>query len=349
MKRYVAVKDRSRGWVSRYWRGELQGSGSTPSVVFGTAEVLYGVVVRVRNGLYDRGVLRVRNAGVPVVSVGNLTVGGTGKTPISSWLASRLAQLGGRPAIVVRGYGRDEIEVHRALNPVVPVFVARRRTEGARAAAAAGADCIVLDDGFQHRALRRTVDLVLIAADSWTETRRLLPRGPWREPLTSLRRADFVLLTRKAVSRRRTEAIVDVLKDAGVAAPIGTAHLRNTRLVPLHEGAPPTELGALAGRRVVAITSLADPRPFLSSLECAGIDARPLTFPDHHEFTREDILDIRQEAGAHVLVMTLKEAVKLRNRLPGGAEGYFAEQEVVLESGEVELDAMLRRTLAGPG
>src|SRR5690348_7442624 len=130
---------------------------------------------------------------LPTLSVGNVTVGGTGKTPVAAWIAAELIDRGARPAIVLRGYGDDEPLVHARLNPDVPVIVAPDRLEGIARAAASGADVAVLDDAFQHRRAQRTADIVLVSAERWTRTPRLLPAGPWRESLRALRRTSMIL------------------------------------------------------------------------------------------------------------------------------------------------------------
>ena len=119
---------------------------------------IFSTAVAVKNVLYDIGLLRARKLALPAVSVGNLSVGGTGKTPVSAWVAAELARRGARPAIVLRGYGDDEVLVHRALNPGVPVIVDADRVRGAATAKAQGATVVVLDDAFQHRRAARDAD-----------------------------------------------------------------------------------------------------------------------------------------------------------------------------------------------
>src|SRR5690606_37512688 len=187
-----------REWVPRWWRGEAGWVGRGASAALWPAEQLFRGIVAARNRAFDSGLLRSERAPIPVISVGNLGVGGAGKTPFAAWVAGRLHEYGRRPAIVLRGYGADEILVHRELNPDVPVHAARARIEGVREAAARGSDVVILDDGFQHRAIQRDLDVVLLTADGWTGEVRLLPRGPWREDLGALRRADLVVVTRKA-------------------------------------------------------------------------------------------------------------------------------------------------------
>ncbi|MDQ6717599.1 MAG: tetraacyldisaccharide 4'-kinase, partial [Gemmatimonadota bacterium] len=173
---------------------------------------LYRAVSSARGMLYDRRVLPVYQSSIPVVSVGNLTVGGTGKTPISAWIAREILERGRVPAIVLRGYGADEPGVHAVLNPGVQIVVSADRVHAIARAAAQGADVAVLDDAFQHRRVRREVDLVLVSAERWTARRHLLPAGPWREPITSLARATAAVVTRKSASAEHAASVARALE-----------------------------------------------------------------------------------------------------------------------------------------
>jgi tetraacyldisaccharide 4'-kinase len=203
---------------------------------------------------------------------------------------------------------------------------------------------VVLDDGFQHRSLYRDIDIVLISTEQWTERRRMLPRGPWREPLRSLHRASHVLVTRKSASRWEADKVVDSLRDIGIAAEIGTVHIAPTALSRLHGGVvSPEPLERLAGERVVAVSTLADPRPFLTHLQQIGAEVEPLVFGDHHEFSNDEVAMLDDRISRAVGVMTRKEAVKLRGRLRLDADVFLVDQRVELEAGEPQLIDALRR------
>lgn len=332
-------------WAPRWWRGELGASGAALDLLLWPAEALFRAAVGARAAGYERGLLRSHAAEVPVLSVGNLAVGGAGKTPVAAWLARRLQEWGKRPAIVLRGYGADEVLVHGELNPTIPVLAEPRRTEGAARAVAGGADVVVLDDGFQHRRLRRDLDLVLIAAESWSHPVRLLPRGPWREPPGALRRAAAVLVTRKSADADRAAAVAAELRRIAPDAVLAVAHLAPTTLHGLHGGAV-KPLEELSGRRVTAVASLADPRPFALQLERCGAAVELVAFPDHHDFTPAEAAELLRRAGASALVMTRKEAVKLRSLLPDGCDAWVLEQEVRIESGAAALERVLRSAAA---
>lgn len=336
---------RLREWVPRWWRGEGGAGGWLLDRALWPAEVAYRGIVGARNLAYDRGILSQDTPRIPVVSIGNLGVGGAGKTPFAAWVAGRAVEWGRRPAIVLRGYGADEVLVHRELNPGVPVIAAPRRAEGVERAAREGCDAAVLDDGFQHRALRRSLDIVLVAAESWRPPLRLLPRGPWRESRRALERAGVVVVTRKSAPAAEAVALAAELA-RGLAAPVAVCHVAPTRLVPLHAPGESVGLDWLSGRDLLAVASLADPRPFVSHLEEHGARVELLAFPDHHDFDAADAERIARAAGARPLAMTRKEAVKLRPLLPAGLPAMVLDQRVEVESGAAGLDRALREALS---
>jgi len=304
-------------WPRRGVAGHLGGAVLRPlSGVFGLGVALRGLG-------YRFGLLGSRQAPIAVVSVGNLAIGGTGKTPVTLWLAGALQARGARVAIVSRGYGgsaRGVTVVSQGGGPEVgpdvagdePVMLARgfagvviaapRRLDGVVAAAALGCTVAVLDDGFQHRALRRDFDLVLV------DGRRgpLLPSGPLREPLRALKRADAVLLMARdgqplaAPDRVRAPVHAAFLEAVGVVESLGGVW----RLAPM---------GQLAGRRVIAVTGIARPEGFYATLRRweAVID-EVFEFPDHYAYRREDWQRIaRRGHEVDLIVTTEKDLVKL--------------------------------------
>src|SRR4051812_46970228 len=163
--------------LERVWYGDSPGAKLGRAALW-PAEHLYAAAVRLRGAMYDRGLLGITEAPVPVLSVGNLTVGGTGKTPVAAWAVARLRERGAHPAVVLRGYGDDEPLVHERLNPGTTVVRDADRVRGSRTAHAIGADCVVLDDAFQHRRIARTADWVLVSAERVARTTHVLPAGP---------------------------------------------------------------------------------------------------------------------------------------------------------------------------
>lgn len=332
-------------WVHRveeWWRGEVGPWGRVLDLVLAPAELGYRAAVSTYHRAYDRGRRAAESVRVPVISVGNISVGGAGKTPVTRWLVGELRRRGARPAVLHGGYAPDEPALHRAWNPDVPVVVGRERVVGAKRALAEGATVLVLDDGFQHRRLARDLDLVLIAAESWTARPRLLPRGPWREAPAALGRAHVVAVTRKTAT---PEAADQVAAEAARFAP--EAALVRIQLRP----AGWRRFGGAAGGaeprgEAVAVAGIAQPRLFLANARSAGARvAVELIFPDHHDYGYEDLARIRQSAGGRAVVTTAKDAIKLGPMAPD-LEIWALEQEVVVEAGSSALAALLDRLVA---
>jgi len=316
-------------------------------MILAPAEALYRAVVVTRGKLYDWRIFRATDFSVPVLSVGNLSVGGTGKTPVAAWFARRFQESGLAPAIVLRGYGGDEVIVHERLNGGIPVIAAVDRVRGIRDAIAQGVDVVVLDDAFQHRRARRDADVLLVSADAWTGKPRLLPAGPWREPLRAARRASLVIITRKTADRSAVEDVKRALANAAPQVPVavvylGPGDLKSTatgQTLPLH---------ALNGADLTAIAAIAHPASFFKQLTELGAIVRPFSFPDHHAFTRAEARNLAAEAGnSDFVVCTLKDAVKLESLWPAEAGSlWYVSQRLRIEDGQDNIDRLLDKLLA---
>jgi tetraacyldisaccharide 4'-kinase len=322
--------------VDRVWFGE-DVTSRIARAALAAPELLYRAAVSVRGALYDTGVFSTHDPVLPTVSVGNVTVGGTGKTPIAAWVAAELAERGARPSIVLRGYGDDEPLVHERLNPNVPVVVSADRAEGILAAQRAGSTIAVLDDAFQHRRVSRDADLVLVSADRWSATPHLLPAGPWREPLSSIRRATLVLVTRKAASLAQVDSVNESLARIAPRVPRSTISLEPAALVSAtsdgsHEVRPLTDL---TGRDARVITAIGDPHAFLLQLGRLGARVSADVYPDHHAFDDDEIVRFAGSIpAAGLAVCTLKDAVKLAPRWPREAPTlWYVSQRVSVERG----------------
>jgi len=309
---------------------------------------LYGAIMRARGALYERGTLTVHALPLPVLSIGNVSVGGTGKTPLAAWTATRLITLGARPAIVMRGYGGDETLVHAALNPGVPVIADADRVRGAARARASGCDCVVLDDGFQHRRLARTADWVLISAEQFVRSRRVLPAGPLREPLSALTRAHLIIVTRKSATLATAESVAERILAVAPGVDTAVCRLAPTGLVAAGDGAR-SSLDTLRGARVMALAAIGDPAAFFAQLQGLGAEElRTVAFPDHHAFTARDVERvIASAAGCDAAVCTLKDAVKLAPLWPHLALPLlYVSQQAEIERGGMALDASLAGIVA---
>jgi tetraacyldisaccharide 4'-kinase len=341
--------------VQALWQGDgALARGARAALV--PAERAYAAVVRRRNAEYDAG-RRTAIAAVPAVSVGNVTVGGTGKTPVAGWFTDRLQAAGARPAIVLRGYGDDEWREHALAHPGVPVVVDRDRVAGMRSARGRGADCAVLDDAFQHRRAARVSDVVLLSADQWTGRPRLLPTGPFREPLSALRRATEVVVTRKGASRDQADRVWEAVHLVAPGVPVAVVELALGDVVLASPPSAPESAASpsrhpstwLAGRDLVVASGIGDPAAFALQLERAGARLRARhRFPDHHHYTTSDVSRLLRAAdGGDGVCCTLKDAVKLAPLWPRGAPPlWYVSLAVVVERGAEALDRAVARVLA---
>jgi tetraacyldisaccharide 4'-kinase len=292
---------------------------------------LFGLIVRVRNGLYDSGRLLVEKVDCPVISVGNLTVGGSGKTPVVLWLVEEMLRRGIRPVVVSRGYGRHsegtvvllpdralELDAAKvagdeavliARRSGVPVVVSERRADACRAALAGlQPDLFIVDDGFQHRALARDLDIVLLTGQ---ERGALLPAGPLREPLAALSRAGVVLAAAESDFAAPSSPGAGLLGSAGDVHKVERVSLGLVEVVsPDARKAAPEEF---AGRKVMAVAGIGRPEGFFSLLEDSGLDVvETMVFGDHADYSDDDWKRIRGKAlAADVVVTTEKDLVKL--------------------------------------
>lgn len=289
--------------------------------VFSLIELPYTWAVQHRNKRFETAPSLTTRVDVPVVSVGNITMGGTGKTPLVAWLADWAKEHGRRPALVSRGYGsrdgesNDEARELAVRLPDVPHEQNPKRVEAARRVLEeTGADLIIADDAFQHRYLARDLDIVLLDALEPFGFGRVFPRGTLREPMEGLARADVVLLSRAdLVDEQRREAIRRrALEFAPNAAWGMIAHAASHWANYAGERQP---LEAMSGKRVVAFCGLGNPAGFRATLGKQGLDVATFEeFPDHHAYREDDIhrLDaLASQHGADAIVCTMKDLVKV--------------------------------------
>lgn len=296
---------------------------------------LYGLGAWGRRSLYDRGWLQAKRLPVPVLSLGNLVVGGVGKTPLTAFLAQRCQAAGCRVAIVSRGYGGearginvvsdgrqiflkppragDEAYLLALKLPGIPVITGPDRYQaGWRAWEAFRPEVILLDDGFQHFQLHRDLDVVLLDAARPFGNGWLLPRGPLREPVATLKRPLVLVLTRYEADRH--QANWEDVRAAFPAATVVRAAFRLS-LALRYPGAQAVSLTELANLTLTGLAGLARPEVFAASLRDAGVDLRGFfSFPDHHAFTAAElagVVDAARGQGAAGLVTTEKDWARL--------------------------------------
>ena len=332
---------RLAGWLRRSWDGQ---TGPLGRMIIGLtlpAEMLYRGAVFLRNRGHDLGFLPESEGDIPVISVGNIAVAGTGKTPVSSWLLGRLTSMGHSPALVTRGYGSDEIFLYEAWNLGVPVVVHESKLEGVARAAREGATVAVLDDGFQHRALKRDVDIVLLAAEHGLDG-PALPRGRFREAASALVRADAIVVTRKVATQDEACALGRLAMAWAPNAVWGQIHLKEdvwTELV------SEPRVDAPAGD-LLAVAGIAEPDAFHEMVRsrASGV-VECMAFPDHHPFSDKDVRRIVERAGGRPVVTTEKDAVKLRTYSQEMPRTYVLRLRVAWDFGQDAVMELIRRAL----
>lgn len=319
----------------------------------------YALVVRLRNGLYSRGLFRARKVSAVVISVGNLTVGGTGKTPLVAWLCQAMRQRQRRCAVLTRGYKAkkgelsDEPALLAARCPDVNVVVNPNRLAGAkRAISEHGAEVLLLDDGFQHRRLARDIDIVAIDATGPFGYGRLLPAGLLREPVTGLRRAKAVVITRcDQVSEERLAQIqrqvrqmnADAIIATSIHAPVNAATRGGTEI----------GLEELRGKQVYAFCGLGNPEAFFDTVRrigCVLVGWRSLD--DHCAYTSASLDEIRRQGREHnaeYIVTTQKDWTKIASLMPPENDPPIVYLAIEMEfiSGSEQLTDLIDRVVDG--
>jgi tetraacyldisaccharide 4'-kinase len=342
-----------RELVSGRWRGPV------PSALRGLLAMLelpYGAVARRRNRRFALG-CQPQRAGAPVISVGNLTVGGTGKTPLVAWLARWLVQRGVATTIISRGYGarggrpNDEALELAARLPGVPHLQNPDRVAAARQALRHHPrQVLILDDAFQHRWLARDLDIVLLDALEPFGYERLLPRGLLREPIESLARAQACALSRSDAvdAARRAEIEARVKQVAPAAQWLELSH-RPSGL--LSSGGRRQDVAALRGAPVAAFCGIGNPAGFRHTLAAAGMTVEEwLELPDHCVYDMRTMQRLEQWLNrlpqATAAICTHKDLVKIPREELAGRPLWAVEIELAIERGEADLTAMLERIVA---
>ena len=293
-------------------------------------ELPYGLVIKIRNLTYDVGLRKINKLDVPVVSVGNLTVGGTGKTPFVAWLAQKYLDEGKFPAIISRGYHadetgwNDEAKELKLLLPEVPQAFSKERFKAAQKLlkqytgenGTRKIDVMILDDSFQYRKLFRENNILLIDATNPFGYNRLTPRGLLREPISEMKRADTVILSRAdtvdVAERNRLRELVyhfapGVTWVEMVHVPRSLLFLTGKR----------ENIDEIAGKKILAFCGLGNPDAFFRTVaECGAVVKKTVVFPDHHHYTTADramIFDLAKMNEAEIVVCSLKDVVKIQD------------------------------------
>ncbi len=331
--------------------GRAKGIGpSTVRAVLGCLTPVYRMGLWWKTRKFDSDPASIQRVDVPVISVGNLTTGGTGKTPMVAWLCRLLRGKGLRVAIVSRGYNSDDsgsndeaLELENRL-PDVPHLQDPDRVKVAEIATAElESEVIVMDDGFQHRRLGRDLDLVLIDATNPFGYDRLLPRGLLREPIAALKRADAVIITR---ADRASDTQIQAIKDrveAVADVPVAVGRARPTGMI--RADGKESGLDVLGRQRCFVFSAIGNPGAFEQSVKDLGIDVvGSKRFNDHHRFTREELMAVAasaQQSGATALLCTHKDLVKVATQKLGSLDVWALLIEFEIFQGENLLKDLL--------
>lgn len=315
------------------------------------AGVGYGWAMQLRNQLYDRGWKTVQRVPAPVISVGNLTLGGTGKTPCVEHLARFFRDRDCRVAILSRGYGAEDgpndeaLVLEENLADVPHLQGADRVALAQSAIEELQSEVLILDDGFQHRRLHRDLDIVLVDATSPWGLGHVFPRGLLRESRQNLRRAGLILLTR--CDQVQANELAQLETTAAAIAP-GVPIMRSSHAAMAWVNAEGHEqpIASFADRPVAAFCGIGNPESFSTAL--AGLRMPPVSFrrfPDHHAYTRDDVEDLRAWAGTQpkdcILATTQKDLVKLRVARLGDRELWALRIELRIDRGQDVLEERL--------
>lgn len=301
--------------------------------------ILYAAGLFCVKSLYRLRILKVKKVNRKVISVGNITLGGTGKTPCVEFLMKKFKEKGKRTAILIRGYGEDEHLVLSRNTKQNCVFTGRDRAKVAEVVVRQyEPDLIILDDGFQHWRLHRDIDVVLIDAINPFGNRRLMPRGILREPVSSLKRADVILLTKTDGFKQSEDLKNRIMKInpraevfEAVHKPLGLASFDGEKY----------GLEKIAGQDIIAVCGIADPEYFLNMLQgLGGAIAAKFIFPDHYFYTAQDIEKMIKEAVSKkvkLIVATQKDTIKIE-KLVAMYEKEVKEQKIEFLFLNIELE-----------
>lgn len=364
----VRVRRDPEGWLRRAWEDE------TPpalAAALTTLSVVYRAALLARGWVYDARLLSTQRLPCPVVSLGNVTVGGSGKTPLAELAALTLVALGAAPALVSRGYGRvtrgvqvvadrggvrlgaraagDEPLLLAERLPGIPVIVGENRFEAGRQAVEAhGASVIVLDDGYQNRTIAKSLEILVVSARAPWGNGRLFPRGQLREPLSTLRRSHLVVVT-NPTGEEEVDAITRTLRVHDSPAPVVTARYEPLEVRRAGDGAR-LPLSELRGRRLLGVGGLASPRSFMETLRGLGVPLAGFAeFGDHHWYSDSDLAEVARRArlaGAEGLITTEKDAVRLRELTLPHLPLWVLTVRMVLVTGQAAWVEALRQVAA---
>lgn len=347
-----------RGLILRIWKGEAPWAKRFLYIPLFCLSRIYKTCLYVRDFLYKRGLLRIDLVSIPVVSVGNITLGGTGKTPVAEKLAVGLKGMGFRPGIITRGYKRKRsgtfcVDVRKdeaedvgdeafmlARRGQIPVIVGTRRADAVREGMKnAGIDIAILDDGFQVRNMKKDVEILVVKGQDGVPSHDLFPLGPYRESIQRLGEADAILV--------HTDELWPDFRVLAEGTPTFKIKYRPMHLYNMKHHLM-AHFNLLRGRKVLAFAGLGDNRSFFDLLKRLGAEiVREASYDDHHRYTVQDLEELASHKSVSLIVTTEKDAVKLRG-MDVPEHLFYLSVEVDLE-GEEELLSLIWRKLEASG
>ena len=326
------------GYFRKYWRSEIGFLGTVMDALLFPGEILYSACRRMRRSAYEKNVMRSYRLEVPVVSVGNIAVGGTGKTPFSRWVFEHLLKMGFVPGLVSGDLAQDEHELHEIWNTDGIFVIHKTKKKGADLAIERGANFVVVDDGFQHFRLKRDVDVVMVAAEHLRFV-RCFPRGCLRESFDALTRADMVIVSRKTCNRSIAQKMVEKVEKYISSEKIGQVHFKFASWRDIDGN----KVNAPCGRNLI-VTSIAEPEEMITMVKSLTTDEpEALIYTDHYEFKRSDIEHIKNNSKGSNIIITEKDAVKLRAFTAILDNVFVLELDMKWENGEQRMIELLKK------
>jgi tetraacyldisaccharide 4'-kinase len=309
--------------VTKIWRGEAKYWKWFLLLPLYFLSKVYDLCLIIRSSLYKSGMLKIDEVPIPVLAIGNITVGGTGKTPLVERLAFRLKEIGFNPGIITRGYKRSRqgtfcVDIHndKAIDVgdealmlakkmiKIPVFVSKRRAPAIiEAMKKHSIDLAILDDGYQVKNIMKNVDVVVIKGGQYCKSTDLFPLGPCREPINRLKNADAILINNGSIEPEIASVIESIPTFHMAYRPMHLYNMKHNLII---------HYNVLKGKKVLAFSGLGDNNSFFELLRSLGTDVvREFSFQDHYTYRNKDIEELSSYTDVNMIVTTEKDAVKI--------------------------------------
>jgi len=342
-----------RNLILQIWKGEAEHAGRFLYPLLFILSYLYKAGLDLREMLYNGGLIKIKEVSIPVISVGNITLGGTGKTPVVEKLSMRLKNSGLKPGIATRGYKRKRkgtfcVDIHKdsakevgdeafmlAKKTQVPVFVGSDRAEAiGQAVRDLHIDVALLDDGFQLKNIKKDLDILIFNGREKDKNNKLFPLGPYREPVQRIKDADIILINKINMNNKVSKDYEGIPVFRAQYKP---AHLYNIKMNVI------THYNFLKGKKVLAFAGLGDNRSFFDMLLAMGINVvHEISYPDHYSYKKEDIESFISVKDVDVFVTTEKDAVKIVNSdIPKNL--FYLAIDMVIEHEEEFMECVMRK------